>query len=196
MQEHVDKVLLGNYYMDHGTIVDLLWELNQEEYDWIYTNRKRYPKQIQEILEPEDFRVSKHPSIKLKLREILDKEFYSLEAKEEKLQAERDELEWQRYILDHNLDRPLGPHDTESDNLFQQIQYAEAKLDLYMKNRKVKYVPPSMRGSIKDPKQTELENGIQELVDALSKNEEVIKQEDERWLTEQKLLWIKNGKML
>ena len=119
MQE-IDQLLMRNWALYDRDIDDLLYELDDETYNYAYENRRKYPMMVQMVLEPEDWRVDTHPNIKLKIRDISEKEMHSIELKYEQAEEKKFNKEWEEYLSSHTVERPLSQYDTRCDSLFEE----------------------------------------------------------------------------
>ena len=197
--EDTNYLLMRNWFLNQEEIEDLLWELNQDEYDKIYQNRHKYPMNVRLMIEPLDFNIiATNPKIKLKLKELSERDLLQMDKMKEQALIQKQTKEWNEYVSKNKLERPLSGCDTELDTIYEQLQRIKTQQSDYVKTKKSgKYVPVHMRNvaPVKDQRELEFDLKIQKLNEEFKNCELLIKQEDEQWLERQRLTWIKKYKV-
>lgn len=191
--ELVDHLLMRNWFLSVDDIIEVLEKADEDAWNYVYENRMKYATRIRELIEPRDY-APPLKKMKLHVVELTDKMARDIEAKETKQREERENADWKQYVDDNRLERPSMSCDNDAEDLFAKLLSTEVELGKYMKNRKVKYVAPTMRSSQPmDPKEKEYRDAIETIKTELKTAEEYILKQDELWLANKKLIWIKSG---
>ena len=191
--ELVDHLLMRNWFLSVDDIIEVLEKADEDAWNYVYENRMKYATRIRELIEPRDY-APPLKKMKLHVVELTDKMARDMASKETKEREERENVEWKQYVLDNRLERPSMSCDNEAEDLFGELLRTEVELEKYLKNRKVKYVAPSMRSSQPmDPKEKEYRDKLDSLKTELNTAEENILKQDELWLANKKLIWLKSG---
>jgi ribosomal protein S17E len=192
-RELTDLLLTRNWFLDDQSIQEVLDCADQEAWDWIYLNRKKYPTRIRQLIEPRDYFYPLH-KLKLRLVEFTDKEWDKLEREEEKKHEERFEKDWIVYSK-HVPDRPLEKIDSDLDDIWEKFNDAKDALTKYIDTRSKKYIAPSSRGKeVIDPQQKKLEDYIQSMENEYDKAQKLVEDTDSiYWKTkknEYRKIWM------
>ena len=191
--ELVDYLLMRNWFLSVDDIMEVLEKADEDAWNYVYDNRAKYATRIRELIEPLDYAP---PLKKLKMRvvNLTDKMAKDIEEKEAKEREERENAAWKQYVLDNRLERPSMSCDNEAEDLFGKLLRTEVELENYLKNRKVKYVAPSMRSSQPmDPKEKDYRDELETIKTELKNAEDYLVKQDELWLANKKLIWLKSG---
>ena len=189
----VDHLLMRNWFLSVDDIIEVLDKADEDAWKYVYTNRTKYATRIRELIEPQDYQP---PLKKMKMRviDLTDKMVRDMDAKETKERQDHENVAWDQYVLDNRLERPLMSCDNDAEDLFAKLRNKEAELEKYLKNRKIKYVAPSLRSSQPmDPKEKEYRDAIETIKTELKAAEDYILKEDAVWIANKKLIWLKSG---
>ena len=191
--ELVDHLLMRNWFLSVDDIKEVLEKADEDAWKYVYENRTKYATRIRELIEPRDY-TPPLKKMKIHVTELTDKMARDMASKETKEREERENVGWNQYVLDNRLERPSMSCDNEAEDLFAKLLSTEVQLEKYLKNRKVKYVAPSMRSSQPmDPKEKEYRDELETIKMELKTAEEYLVKQDELWLSNKKLIWLKSG---
>lgn len=180
-----DELLTRDWFVDEESIRYIINYADQEAWDFIYKNRRRYSMRIREIIEPRDYQVSPE-KLRIKVRSVSDKEWNEQIRNGQRKLDDKFEQDWTKYS-ECVPDRPLGEIDSLLDGAWERLCNTKDKLTKYLASRPKAYVPPSMRGKKEpeDPKQTTIENEIHCMENEYNKIQKLIEQSDsEYWKTQ------------
>ena len=176
-KKSVDILLMRNWFVDDYDILDLLDWLDQDVYDYIYTNRSKYPLRVRYYIEPQDFSIP----TRYKIKDLTDFDMF----KEEKMRLEKKEKEWKKYVNEHELKRPLSKQDTEKKEKEQKITLKEKELEK-LKNE---YCIPRFQEK-RDLQIKKIEDSIIDLKNELINLLLQVKIEDDKFIQEYKNKWL------
>ena len=176
-KKSVDILLMRNWFVNDDDIPDLLDWLDQDVYDYVYTNRLKYPLRVRYYIEPQDISIP----TRYKAKDLTDFDMF----KEEKMRFEKKEKEWQKYVNEHKLKRPLSKQDKEKKGKENEITIKEKELEK-LKNE---YCIPRLQE--KQNLQIEkIEDSIIDLKNELRNLLFQIKIEDDKFVQEYKNKWL------
>jgi hypothetical protein len=182
----VDELLTRDWFVDEDSIRYVIQYANQEAWEFIYANRRKYSMRIREIIEPRDYQVSPE-KLRIKVRSVSDKEWYErIRASQRKLN-DKFEIDWTKYS-ECVPDRPLLEVDSLLDDAWDRLVKTKDKLTKYIASGSKTYVSPSMRGKkeVEDPKQTVIENEIRSMENEYDKIQKLVEQSDSKYWETQK----------
>lgn len=178
-----DELLTRDWFIDEQYIYDIIDCADQEAWDYIYLNRRKYSRRIREIIEPNDYRIPLE-KLRIKVRCVSDQEWNDIIRQNKSKLDVAFEKDWTEYS-ECVSDRPLKDVDSRLDDAWDRFGRAKDKLTKYLESRPKSYIPPSMRGKeIVDPKQTVIENEIRSMENEYDKIQKLVAQADsEYWKT-------------
>jgi hypothetical protein len=159
----MDILLTRDWFIDEDGIQEVLECADQDAWDWIYANRKKYSTRIRKLIEPTDY---EFPLNKLKIRvvELTDSMIEKIESERKKKIDDAFEKDW----IEHSKtiqDRGFEDVDSDLDDAWDDFCLARDNLTKYLEKPSTKkYVAPSSRGKeTVDSKQTELEDIVRKM---------------------------------
>lgn len=159
--DDIDFILRRNWFFDRESIIDLLYLADDYSWEWIIENRKRYAKNIYEII-----CIEAHielPNSTMKVVDLSDVEYEKMLIDKEEESRKRCEENWANYKKINNMFRPEDDFDIRCEEVYNNIQ-DELKL---IKNKKI--IP------------IENQNKILALQNEFEKLKSRIQQEDRDW---------------
>lgn len=179
-KESAHQLLKRDWFIEEEDILDLLDEMSDPVFDYIYENRDEYSARIRYCIDPSDFKAK----LKMKLTVITDELFNQIEiGRELDLNKKIDEA-WNKHPKE---ERPYSDIDRKCDDAWEDYQTAKKDLDKYFKTKHITYVPPSLRTPMMvDKKVEDLEKIIDSKENEFKNLEKLANQEDEEWVKSKK----------
>jgi hypothetical protein len=179
--ENVHILLTRDWFVDDQDIYDLLALVDQEVYDFVYTNRHTYSERIRMCIQPNDYLVKKLPEV----LDLTDFEYFRIQKKRDQDRAQKLELMWIMRKAEYPMVRPESDCDVELDEKYEELILTRKQLG----NSDGKYIPPSQRSKQESAKQ-EINKKILILENEFKTCSQKVKDEDERWEQQQKQEWM------
>jgi hypothetical protein len=181
-----DELLTRDWFVDEDSIRYIIYYANQEAWEFIYANRRKYSRRIREIIEPHDYQVSPE-KLRFKVRCVSDKEWNEMIRESQRKLDDKFEVAWTKYS-ESVPDRPLREIDSLLDDAWDRLVKTKDKLTKYLSSRSKAYVPPSMRGKKEpeDPRQTVIENEIRAMENEYDKIQKLVEEIDSAYWETQK----------
>jgi len=159
----MDLLLTRDWFIDDEGIEEALDYADQDAWEWVYANRKKYSTRIRMLIEPDDYRVSVD-KLNIRLVELTDAMMEKLESDRKKKVDEAFEKDW----IEHSKtiqDRGFDNVDSDLDDAWDNFCRAKDILTKYVeKPVSKKYLAPSTRGKeTVDPKRLELEESVRKM---------------------------------
>lgn len=169
----IDYLLRRNWFLDYDSLIHVLWLADEESWEWIVANRKRYTENIQEVICVEA--QLEFPSSNIRVRDFPDAEYEKMLIKNEDALSQQNEKNWVSYKKLYDISRPEADIDLECEEIYNKIQ---EQLQL-TKNKRT--IPP------------EVQNKVKVLQNEFEKLKTRIQQEDKDWEYLTKTDLILNG---
>jgi hypothetical protein len=157
----IDFLLRRNWFFDRESIIDLLYLADEYSWEWIVENRRRYDRNIFDIICNEAH--IELPTSKMKVVDLSDEEYERMLIDKEREKRERIDKQWATYKKIYDVSRPECEFDIKCEEVYQNIQ---AELELVQHK---KMIP------------TENQNRILALQNEFEKLKTRIQQEDRDW---------------
>jgi hypothetical protein len=160
----VNRTLNQSYFIDEDSLVDYIWDMDEDVYYYVVEHKNEYSAYINYILnkyfiEQQVTRLSNQV-----VKDISDYDMFKKEMKREEDFNQQFEKAWSDY-KQKGLVRPESSLDLKLKDLMLKLDTAEKQYEEYKKTIPKKYIPPGARGSIKttDSVANEMENNIQKI---------------------------------
>jgi len=193
-RETMDTLLTRDWFVEDDMIQEVLDCADQDAWEWVYKNRKKYSTRIRMRIEPNDYRF---PVEKLKFRvvELTDKMIETMDYEKKKKFEDAFEKEW----IQHSKtieDRPVCSIDSALDDAWEKLTIAKVNLKKYLEKPVArKYVAHGSLTKV-DTKQTELEEAVRKIENEYARLEEEEKEIDTLYWTtkrdEYRKTWMSN----
>jgi hypothetical protein len=159
----MDVLLTRDWFIDEDEIDELLDSADEDAWEWVYANRKKYSTRIRMLIEPDDYRVPVE-KLKIRLGDLTDSMMEKIELDQKKKLDEAFEKDW----VEHSKsiqDRGFSNVDSNLDDAWDNFCRARNVLTKYIeKPTAKKYVAPSIRDKeIIDSKRAELESIVHDM---------------------------------
>jgi hypothetical protein len=179
-KESAHALLKRDWFIEEDDILDLLDEMSDPVFDYIYDHRDEYSATVRYCIDPSDFK----SKMKMKLSVLTDTNFQEIELNRELELNKQIEDAWNTQPKE---ERPFSQIDDQCDEAWESYQDAKKALDKYLKTKHMTYVPPNLRTPLMtDKKVEELEKEIQTKENEFKALEKQALQEDEEWIKAKK----------
>lgn len=182
-RDNVDALLLANAFLEDEEIWDLLYDADQEAWDYVHANIEKYPHRVRVILNP-NYWVPDKKKLKMKVVELTDESEARMNVKTRVAKMREFEPVWES-MKETISERPIDEMDDELDDAWQALSAARDRMTEYLSKKKSKYVPPSARKTV-DDEQQEIEDEIAECKKEFDNIEKRIEEADKEYLEKKK----------
>jgi hypothetical protein len=121
----IDFLLRRNWFFDRESIIDLLYLADEYSWEWIVENRRRYSRNIFDIICNEAH--IELPTSKMKVVDLSDAEYEKMLIAKEQESRELIDKQWNTYKKIYDVSRPESDFDIKCEEVYNNIQ-AELKL--------------------------------------------------------------------
>lgn len=155
-----DLLLTRDWFVDEEEIDEVLDSADQDAWDWIYANRKKYSTRIRMLIEPDDY-LFPLDKLKIGVVDLSDSMMEKFESDQKKKVDQAFEKDWIKHSKTIQ-DRGFDDVDSDLDDAWDNFCRARNTLAKYIeKPNSKKYVAPGNRDKeTTDPKQLALENVV------------------------------------
>lgn len=142
-----------NWYLENNWIIDdnkirlYLDNMYEHEYKYVSANRHRYDMCVQNIIAEYDPPVKLAKNVKLKFKELTEFDMFMMKRQKEELYKEKMLAAWEKYKIEHDLQRPLSQLDEKCDEVYMKLQSEREKLEEVVAKKANKYTTPAKRNS-------------------------------------------------
>jgi hypothetical protein len=161
-KETMDHLLTRDWFVDDESISELLMHADQEAWEWILANRRKFSSRIQKNIE---FISSYFSPIQLQhvqVSEISDPAWSDIHTKHIRDMETEFDMLWKEY-LKTAPSRPKTNIDKHMDDIGQQIKNANEVIEKHIEMQKKKYLTPAARLKNVDTRLQELQSTIRSL---------------------------------
>ena len=124
--QHIEKLLNRNWFVDAEDVNELIHQISEDTFVYIYNNRQKYPEFIHHCIEPMDS-VPRNPG-KMRLSSMTEADMLTEKKASSKAFDTEVDAKWLAYKLLHKLERPANSYDTELDDAFAELQLRKKDL--------------------------------------------------------------------
>lgn len=180
----VGLTLRNSTFLDYSDIVDYIYELNEDQYQYALEHIYEYPEETRiALLEGRVIPEQILANLKYKVVNITDE---MTERAEKRRRLDKELIFEERLKQEVFPPRPLGEVDEKLDELHAKRTMLEKNLNEYTKktDSSKAYVPPAARKTMlsNDPGVIEIQRKIESLENEIKNQERKIVKENEFWL--------------